>query len=154
MFSFIRQYIQEGSTKKIYKKRAELLKKVEYFIRNGTISDIIIIDALSNVNALCEQVFNENPSYKIKNTCNECKNSNSRSGIILPIITKIIEEHGYKKLDEAITGYIAEIYNNKTCKTCKKSLQTYIEYGSHLFIEHNISQYNYNLNSFIDHNSK
>jgi len=49
MFSFIRQYIQ-GPTKKIYKKRAELLKKVEYFIRNGTTSDIIIIDALSNVN--------------------------------------------------------------------------------------------------------
>jgi len=97
IFLFIRQYVEEGPTKKIYKKRAELLKKVEFFIRNGATSDIIIIDALSNINNLCEQIFNENLSYKIKSTC-KCQNSKSRSGIILPVQTKIIEEYGYKKL--------------------------------------------------------
>lgn len=30
MFSFIRQYVEEGPTKRIYKKRVELLKKVEF----------------------------------------------------------------------------------------------------------------------------
>lgn len=128
MFSFIKQYVEKGPTKRIYKERAELLKNVEFFIRNGATSDIKIIDALSNVTYLCEQVFNENPSYKIKNTCNECQNSKSRSGIILPIQTKIIEEHGYKKLYEAIIEYVAEI--SKTCKTCNKNIQTEIEYGS------------------------
>lgn len=151
IFSFIKEYIEEGPTKKIYKKRAELLKKVEFFIRNGATSDIIIIDALSNINNLCEQIFNKNPSYTIKNICNKCKNNKSRAGIILPIQTKVIEEYGYEKLDEAITEYVTEVFKNKNCKSCNKKLRTEIEYGSHIFIEHTISQQSYNLNSFADY---
>lgn len=147
MFSFIKQYIEEGPTKRIYKKRAELLKKVEFFIRNGATSDIMIIDALSNINVLCEQICNENPSYKMTSTCNEYQNTKSRSGIILPIQTKLIEEYGYKKLDEAITNYVAEM--STTCKICKKTtIHIEIEYGSHVFIEHSTSKITYELNSF------
>lgn len=40
---------------------------------------------------------------------------------------------------------------SKTCKMCNKSIQTEIEYGLHMFIEHSISQQTYYLNSFIDH---
>lgn len=56
IFLFIKNFIDKGPSKEIYKQRATLLRKVEYFVSKNAYN-IITINAVSNVSNLCDFFF-------------------------------------------------------------------------------------------------
>jgi len=70
IFELTKNFIDK--CKLIYRQRAILLRKIEYFVSKNT-CNIITINALSNVSNLCEFIFNEELSCTLLKECDNCK---------------------------------------------------------------------------------
>lgn len=130
-FSFLRLFLENGSSVKVYKSRAYILKEIKYFV--NTDSDVpgrISIDACSNISNLCEYVFHRDWSVMEQFTCDICKKKKTFTKVLAPINIDIINRHTFKHLEEALqNGGLS------TRRCCGKSFELVITYGSHIFIE-------------------
>ncbi|EFN80653.1 hypothetical protein EAI_03572, partial [Harpegnathos saltator] len=134
-FKFIKSFVQLGSTKIIYKMCAKILKSVTCFLKDIEMSNILKVDACSNVINLCEYVFPENYSYIEIRTCQTCGNIKMIKKCILSINEEILYQHGYAKIVDAIKeGRIV----NLRCNKCDEVRIMSVSYGAQLFIESSI----------------
>lgn len=132
VYEFLKLFLKTGSSKSTYRKRAELLRDIEHFVSEN-VSGVIVINTVSNISYLCEQLFKENFSYNLNKTCMKCENVVERKGTILPINIAVLNQFGYGKLQNAIDEYIHTLHKN--CKKCSSDLNINIKYGNVIFIE-------------------
>jgi len=78
IFKFIQNFIDKGPIKSIYKQRATILRKIEYFVSRNTF-DVVTVNALSNVTNLCEYLLNEEPSCILQKECDNCKKMTTKN---------------------------------------------------------------------------
>jgi len=132
VFQFLKLFLKTGSSKLTYRKRAEMLREIKHFVSKDVFS-VIVIDALSTISYLCEQLFKEDFSYYENKTCTKCENVIERKGTILSINIDILKQFGYEHLQNAIDDYAHTL--NKKCKKCNSDFNINIEYGTIIFIE-------------------
>lgn len=132
MFKFIKNFIEKGASKLIYRERAKLLNKNEIFVSENRFN-VVTINALSNICNLCELLLNDYPSCSVLKECKNCKKTTSRNLILFNLDFEIIQSHGYNAIVQAIENYT--ITNHKQCTQCGGNLKLTIKYYSHLLIE-------------------
>ena len=132
IFKFITNFVQKGPCKFIYKGRATQLRKIDSFVSTN-LSHIVTINAVSNVNNLCERLLTEDPSYTLLKNCKNCKKQTSKNFVLLNLDFETILEHGYSTIVQAIDNYVKT--NHTHCKQCNKQQDITITYHSHLVIE-------------------
>lgn len=129
MFQFIKNFIDKGPIKSIYRQRAKILRKIGYFVSKNT-CNVITVNALSNICNLCEYLLNEEPSCTLQKECGNCKKATTQN---LTLDFQIIQSHGYNSIARAIQDYITNNY--KECKQCGENVELKVNYHSQLLIE-------------------
>lgn len=104
VYEFLKLFLKTDSSKSTYRKRAELLRDIEPFVSEN-VSGVIVINTVSNISYLCEQLVKENFSYSLNKICIKCENVVESKGTILPINIAILNQFGYGKLQNAIDEY-------------------------------------------------
>lgn len=131
IFQFIKNFIDRGPCKLIYRQRATLLRKIEYFVSKN--ANVITINALSNVSNLCDFFFNEEPSCTLLKECDNCKKTITRNLTLFNLDFETIQLHGYDTIAQAIQNYTTNNY--KKCTQCGENVKLKANYHSHLLIE-------------------
>lgn len=132
IFQFIKNFIDKGPCKSLYRQRATLLRKIEYFVSKNAFN-VITINALSNISNLCEFLLSEQPSCTLLKKCDTCKKTTTRNLILLNLDFETIQSHGYNTIVQAINNYTTSNY--KQCRQCGKDIKLKIDYHSNLLIE-------------------
>lgn len=132
IFQFIKNFIDKGPCKSIYKQRATLLRRNEIFVSKNTF-DVITINAISNVCNLCEFLLNEEPSCTLLKECDNCKKTSSRNLTVFNLDFETIQSRGYNTIAQAIENYTST--NHKQCTQCAGNIKLTVAYHSHLLIE-------------------
>lgn len=122
----------KGVCKLIYRQRATLLRKIDYLVSENT-SNVVTINALSNVCNLCEFFFKGDPSCTLIKTCDNCKKTTTRNLILFNLDFQTIQSHGYNTIAQAIQNYTTS--NHKKCEECGENVKLTVNYHSHLLIE-------------------
>lgn len=132
MFRFMKNFIEKGPTKSIYRQRATILRKIGYFVSKNAFN-VITVDALSNVCNLCEYLLSEEPSCTLQKRCTNCKKTITNDMNLISLDFQTIASHGYSIIAQVIDGFINNNY--RECRQCKKSVELSANYRSHLLIE-------------------
>lgn len=132
IFQFIKNFIDKGSIKSIYKQRATILRKIEYFVSKN-VSNTITVNADSNICNLCEYLLIEQPSCTLQKECGNCKKATTKNLTLINLDFQIIQSYGYNAIAKAIQDYL--INNYKECKQCGGNVELRTNYHSHLLIE-------------------
>jgi len=72
IFEFIKNFIDQGPYKLIYRQRAILLRKIEYFVSKNT-CNVITINVLLKISNLYKFIFNKEPSCTLLKECDTVK---------------------------------------------------------------------------------
>lgn len=131
IMQFVKHYVNNGCVQNIYKRRAEILMKIDEF-RTEIEKNILTVNCFSNVGNLAQYVFKSNPSYVETKSCDTCHKLTMRKSVLVPLNIDIIKDEGFPQLSKAILGGIP----SKRTLCCNKFTTQTIKYGDQIFIEY------------------